>query len=90
MYICTSQFLCSHSNRHCNVQIDIGLRADELGIRLSRRAIKVMKAHFLDKLDACVQMLCADSAQSPCLAGRKIIDIARSSINHCPKLEQLK
>jgi hypothetical protein len=39
MYICTSQSLFSHSyvvnewlNRHCNVQIDIGIRADELGI----------------------------------------------------------
>jgi hypothetical protein len=38
MYICTSQSLFSHSyvvnewlNRHCNVQIDIGIRADELG-----------------------------------------------------------
>jgi hypothetical protein len=41
MYICTSQSLFSHScvvnewlNRHCNVQIDIGIRADELGIIL--------------------------------------------------------
>jgi hypothetical protein len=39
MYICTSQSLFSHSyvvnerlNRHCNVQIDIGIRADELDI----------------------------------------------------------
>jgi hypothetical protein len=39
MYICASQSLFSHSyvvnewqNRHCNVQIDIGIRADELGI----------------------------------------------------------
>jgi hypothetical protein len=38
MYICTSQSLLCHSyvvnewlNRHCNVQIDIGIRADELG-----------------------------------------------------------
>jgi hypothetical protein len=38
MYICTSQSLFSHSyvvNEwliiHCNVQIDIGIRADELG-----------------------------------------------------------
>jgi hypothetical protein len=38
MNICTSQSLFSHSyvvnewlNRHCNVQIDIGIRADELG-----------------------------------------------------------
>jgi hypothetical protein len=37
MYICTSQSLFSHScvvnewlNRHCNVQIDIGIKADEL------------------------------------------------------------
>jgi hypothetical protein len=40
MYICASQSLFSHSyvvnewlNRHCNVQIDIGIRADELGIK---------------------------------------------------------
>jgi hypothetical protein len=38
MYICTSQSLFSHSyvlnvlNRHCNVQIDIGIREDELDI----------------------------------------------------------
>jgi hypothetical protein len=39
MYICTSQSLFSHLyvvneglNRHCNVQLDIGIRADELGI----------------------------------------------------------
>jgi hypothetical protein len=39
MYICSSQFLFSHSyvvnewlNRHCNVQINIWIRADELGI----------------------------------------------------------
>jgi hypothetical protein len=39
MHICASQSLFSHSyvvneclNRHCNVQIDIGIRADELGI----------------------------------------------------------
>jgi hypothetical protein len=37
MYICASQSLFSHSylvnewlNRHCNAQIDIGIRADEL------------------------------------------------------------
>jgi hypothetical protein len=41
MHICASQSLFSHSyvvnecrNRHCNVQIDIGIRADELGIGL--------------------------------------------------------
>jgi hypothetical protein len=39
MHICTSHSLFSHSyvvnewlNRHCNVQIDIGITADELGI----------------------------------------------------------
>jgi hypothetical protein len=39
MYICPSQSLFSHSyvvnewlNRHCNVHLDIGIRADELGI----------------------------------------------------------
>jgi hypothetical protein len=38
MFIYTSQSLFSHSyvvnewlNRHCNVQMDIGIRADELG-----------------------------------------------------------
>jgi hypothetical protein len=42
MHICASQSLFSHSyvvnewlNRHCNVQIDIGIRADELGTRVS-------------------------------------------------------
>jgi hypothetical protein len=43
MHICTSQSLFSHwyavnewLNRHCNVQIDIGIRADELGIDLAQ------------------------------------------------------
>jgi hypothetical protein len=38
MYICTSQSIFSHSyvvnecrNRHCDAQIDIRIRADELG-----------------------------------------------------------
>jgi hypothetical protein len=44
MYICTSQSLFSHVyvvnewlNRHCNLQIDIWVRADELGIAIGRK-----------------------------------------------------
>jgi hypothetical protein len=48
VHICTSQSLFSHSyvvnewlNRHCNVQIDIGIRADELGISADTHVILV-------------------------------------------------
>jgi hypothetical protein len=50
MSICTSQSLFSHSyvvneclNRHCDVRIDIGIRADELGTGVERIVIKRTK-----------------------------------------------
>jgi hypothetical protein len=49
MYICTSQSLFSHLyvvneglNRHCNVQLDIGIRADELGITVLQTVVEAL------------------------------------------------
>jgi hypothetical protein len=53
MHICTSQSLFSHwyvvnewLNRHCNVQIDIGIRADELGIEQMNWALVSKSSNF--------------------------------------------
>jgi hypothetical protein len=58
MYICASQSLFSHSyvvnewlNRHCNVQIDIGIRADELGISHSYVVNEWLNRHCNVQID---------------------------------------